>query len=56
MKGNVGVDVDSVGAVDEGICLVVLELMGYNLIPCEVGRKLRDVIARDLIPSEKLQI
>lgn len=55
MEGNVGVDVDSIGAVNEGICLIVGELMSYDLVSCEIGWELRDMIAGDLIPPKELQ-
>lgn len=56
MESNIGVDINSLTTVDEGIRFVVLKLMGYDLIACEISWELRDMIARDLVPPKKLQM
>ena len=55
MESYVGVDLDAICVIDESIGLVVLKLMGDDLVACEVGWILRNVIAGNLIPAKELQ-
>ena len=41
--------------VDDLVCDIVQKLVGNNLVSSVVGCKLADMVARDLVPTQKLQ-